>query len=102
MAKIGDFAIAKFDNGEFDEKDRPLGYTEVPCLIVARSNREFDFIYWTTTEGGRTTVHRDSLPQSRLKTVGFNLASLKLVNRCMVFHPNFDPEDIGIESLLAN
>lgn len=92
MAKIGDFAIAKFDNGEFDERDRPLGYEEVPCLIVARSNREFEIIHWTTTEGGRTTVYRDSLPSNRLKTVGFNLASL---------NPRFDPDDIDIESLLS-
>ncbi len=79
MAKIGEFAIAKFDNGEYDENSRPLGFTEVPCLIIGRdySNpNEQKFIYWETNKAGKIIVNHGILPKNRLKSSGSNLSQI--------------------------
>ena len=64
MAKIGDFAIAKFDD------------CEVPCLITGRSSsnpNEQEIICWSQDKSGKCIVNRDWLHKGRLKTTGLNL-----------------------------
>lgn len=66
MAKIGDFAIARFDD------------VELPCLITGRdvSNpNEQTFVYWDEDLPGKFIVNRDSLHKSRFESLGFNVGS---------------------------
>lgn len=71
MAKIGQFAIAKFDGRRRVEGDRAVSYNERLCLVTGRSSdgRELEFIHWET-KGGRTTIVAGSLPRGRISPVG--------------------------------
>lgn len=75
-ARIGQFAVAKFD-GEF-EGDKVVSYDEHLCLVAGRSSngRELEFIYWNT-KNDRTEVITDSLPKGRVTPVGLDLSHLQ-------------------------
>ncbi len=76
MAKIGEFAIAKFDGGKFDKRGRPLNYEEVPCLITGRDSSPPHWqriIFWKTDKNGKLLVIEDNLPKNRLRSVNFTL-----------------------------
>ncbi len=67
MAKIGDFAIARFDD------------CEVPCLIIGRVEsdpNEQEIICWSQNKSGKFVVNRERLPKGRLKSTGLNLTHI--------------------------
>lgn len=71
MAKIGDFAIAKFDNDPID-----ADYDGVPCLITGRAAHnpnDQTFVYWRRNKSGKLIVRTSSLPKNRLKSVKVTL-----------------------------
>lgn len=64
MAKIGDFAVARFDD------------VEVPCLITGRSTHnpnEQTFVYWRKNRSGKFVLKANSLPKNRLESMGINV-----------------------------
>ena len=76
MAKIGEFAIAKFDGGKYDKHRRPLNYEEIPCLIIGRDSfppHWQNIVFWRTDKSGKLVLTEDSLPKNRLRSVNFTL-----------------------------
>ncbi len=72
MAKIGDFAIAKFDGDEFSKNGKPLSFEELPCLIIGRDSfppHWQEFVYWKKDKNGKLVINSSSLPKNRLKTI---------------------------------